>query len=312
MFKERFNTFKTQNPPLNDVLNFRDSKNLPTRQVKKCSINTNYKAKYGLKPLVEWEAYELIDNPGLIFIKNPFTVVGQKYWIVRSLRDYTKKPNKLNLDIHNFIPPNEDFWSYGQKDFGVINKLRWATLGYHHNWDTKVYSEASKSEFSSDLAGLSGHVAEALNFRGFNAEAAIVNFYHMNSRLSGHTDHSEQFLEAPLFSFSFGQTAIFLIGGESIDVKPTALFIENGDIVVMSKDSRLCYHGVPKIIHARVNLVTNNNDFELFNENEFDCDTLRYCADDRFWVPFQKYIDSSRININVRQVLKSTQTLLDF
>ena len=26
-------------------------------------------------------------------------------------------------------------------DSFILQKLRWATLGYHHNWDTKVYPE---------------------------------------------------------------------------------------------------------------------------------------------------------------------------
>lgn len=44
-------------------------------------------------------------------------------------------------------------------------------------------------------------IGSNLGFKNFEAEAAIVNYYHMDSTLSGHTDHSEQNLEAPLFSF---------------------------------------------------------------------------------------------------------------
>ncbi|KAK4886857.1 hypothetical protein RN001_003128 [Aquatica leii] len=309
MFREDFNSYKSQNPPLSKVLNFNDCKHLLTKQVKEVKVKMNAKAKFGLKPSKDWKVYELNNNSGLIFIKNPFTVTGQRYWIIRSLRDYTNKPNKLNLDIHNIIPQNEEFWTFSQKDINVMNKLRWATLGYHHNWDTKVYSETSKSDFPLDLASLSQYVADVLNFSEFRAEAAIVNFYHMNSRLSGHTDHSEQFLEAPLFSFSFGQTAIFLIGGATIDTKPTALFIESGDIIVMSKESRLCYHGVPKILHAEVNLLTNDN--EEINGEELNCDTLEDCNDSIYWTTFQKYINNCRININVRQVLRPINSILD-
>lgn len=122
---------------------------------------------------------------------------------MRCLRDYTKRPNKLNLDVHNTVPLTQDWWEMCQdnKNEDIINKLRWATLGYHHNWDTKIYSEDLKDTFPSDLAGLSKYFANALGYKDFNAEAAIVNYYHMDSTLSGHTDHSEQYLEAPLFSF---------------------------------------------------------------------------------------------------------------
>jgi alkylated DNA repair protein alkB family protein 1 len=91
-------------------------------------------------------------------------------------------------------------------------------------------------------------ILRRLGFTSFIPEAAIVNYYHLDSTLSGHTDHSEEDLSAPLISISFGQSAIFLIGGQSKQVKPVPLLIRSGDVVIMSGASRLCYHGVPKII----------------------------------------------------------------
>lgn len=67
----------------------------------------------------------------------------------------------------------------------------------------QIYSESSKDVFPADLTELCQYVASAIGFKDFNAEAAIVNFYHMDSTLSGHTDHSEDNLEAPLFSFRY-------------------------------------------------------------------------------------------------------------
>ncbi|PSN35234.1 Nucleic acid dioxygenase ALKBH1 [Blattella germanica] len=195
----------------------------------------------------------------------------------------------------------------------------------------QVYSEDMHAPFPEDLAKLCGFVARVLGFGDFSAEAAIVNFYHMDSTLSGHTDHSEVDKEAPLFSFrlvpitsltylnsysiliimkkifafsvlidctghhedathivtvvllSFGQSAIFLLGGESLEEKPTAMLIRSGDIMVMSGESRLCYHGVPRIIQA----------------DEFPWSE----CNDKTWEPFESYLSSSRINMNVRQVL---------
>ena len=48
--------------------------------------------------------------------------------------------------------------------------------------------------------------------------------------------------------YSFGCTAVFLMGGTTKDVKPTAVYVRSGDIVVMSGASRLSYHAVPRII----------------------------------------------------------------
>ncbi|KAF5302789.1 hypothetical protein FQA39_LY01969 [Lamprigera yunnana] len=313
MFREDFNKFKGQNPLLSDVLRFDQDQHENEKVVQKIEIgNVNFMGEFGLRHPKEWKVYQLAENPGLMFIKNPFTPIGQRYWIRRCLKDFTKKPNKLNLDIHNIIPCNEEWWTFSQKNNSVLNKLRWATLGYHHNWDTKVYSEDSKGDFPLDLACLTKYVADLLNFEGFNAEAAIVNFYHMNSRLSGHTDHSEQYLEAPLFSFSFGQSAIFLIGGLTLDVKPTALLLDSGDIVVMSKESRLCYHGVPKILQSNAAPWNSKNVDENLDITKLECDILQICKDEQNWMPFENYVNNSRINVNVRQVLREGCRSLNF
>lgn len=65
----------------------------------------------------------------------------------------------------------------------------------------QVYTEQNRSPFPEDLAELSDVLAKYLGYSNFKAEAAIVNYYHMKSTLSAHTDHSEVNLEAPLFSF---------------------------------------------------------------------------------------------------------------
>jgi alkylated DNA repair protein alkB family protein 1 len=80
-----------------------------------------------------------------------------------------------------------------------------------------------------------------IGFEGFKPEAGIINYYHLNSTLSGHQDHSEENLNAPLFSVSYGNSALFLIGGTSKDVKPKAIGLRSGDVVVMSGESRLAY-----------------------------------------------------------------------
>ena len=120
----------------------------------------------------------------------------------------------------------------------------------------------------------------------FHAEAGIVNYYHMDSTLSGHTDHSEKDLSHPLLSLSFGQSAIFLIGGPTKQVRPKALLLNSGDIVIMSGQSRLAYHGVPKILsHFRGGVHSQSFDsqsgvprcltkqvFETYLESQSSCD----------------------------------------
>jgi alkylated DNA repair protein alkB family protein 1 len=119
-----------------------------------------------------------------------------------------------------------------------------------------------------------------------------VNFYHMDSSIGGHTDHSEFDLSAPLLSFrcsyvltklsivyfhgdvfcSFGQDAIFLLGKESRTIRPVAIRVGSGDVMIMAGPSRLSYHAVPRILR----------------DSEFKCNIfvqdgqgLYFCEDNR-------------------------------
>lgn len=73
-------------------------------------IDKQCKHELGLKLVKDWKVFEFLDIPGLIFIKNPFTTDGQRYWIIKCLKEYTRKPYKLNLDAHNILNDNEDWW----------------------------------------------------------------------------------------------------------------------------------------------------------------------------------------------------------
>ena len=65
----------------------------------------------------------------------------------------------------------------------------------------QVYSEDNRGEFPSNLSKLSKVISEYVGYKNFTPEAAIVNYYNMDSTLGGHTDHSEKNCQAPLFSF---------------------------------------------------------------------------------------------------------------
>lgn len=305
-------------------------------EIMKITSNEHY---FGVSPPSTWKVYNLLSNPGLLFIQNPFTNHGQRYWIARCLRDYPKAPQVNNLKNIKSISSEavDDWWkclqnlpkTKSKEREKLKNSMRWATLGYHHDWDSKVYTETKKHKFPDDLNRLSQYFARVLKLdECYCAEAAIVNFYPFGTTLAGHTDHSEQNLDAPLFSYSFGQTAIFLIGGRTKDVKPTAVFLKSGDIAVMSRDSRLCYHAVPKIMPATIEPwkylrnedINDNNDDKILNKkrkimpnndsSQIDVELWEHVSDSMFWEEFNDYVQDCRININVRQVLKNGQKTL--
>ncbi|ALC49712.1 AlkB [Drosophila busckii] len=288
-----------------------------------CELNKNKAAELalpvGLKPTHAWQCYTLMQHPGLIVIRNPFMALGQRYWMSRCLRDYPQKPNISNLDANPAMADfSTDWWMELQRSTDkqakqrIKTSMRWTTLGYHHNWDTKVYDEAMHNKFPDDLKALCQFFSLAIGFANYEPQAAIVNYYPIGTTLSGHTDHSELNLKAPLFSFSFGQAAIFLIGGTTVDEKPSALFLRSGDVLVMSEQSRLCYHAVPRILPTDLKpwndcLPPTKDDDKAVGH----CmDTVLYSNvyDDQFWLPFEDYITDSRINVNVRQVLEFGKT----
>ena len=43
---------------------------------------------------------------------------------------------------------------------------------------------------------------------------------------------------------------MFLTGGQTRQERPLAMLLNSGDIIVMSKESRLAYHAVPKVIQS--------------------------------------------------------------
>ena len=111
-----------------------------------------------------------------------------------------------------------------QQESKICDKLRWATLGFHHDWDTKIYTE--HGDFPSDLSELCKDILSEIPkiySEDYKSEAAIINYYPMDSTLSGHVDFSEPNKTAPLISISFGQSAIFLIGGPSKNIEPSGV-----------------------------------------------------------------------------------------
>ena len=110
------------------------------------------------------------------------------------------------------------------------------------------------------------------------AEAVILNYYHLKSTLCAHTDYSEvDALDHPLLSLSFGNAAVFLIGGEQkSSCVPTPILLRSGDALLMTGPSRLYYHAVPRIL-------LDPFVSEIFTEH---------------------YISEKRLNINVRQVYR--------
>ncbi|CAF0936327.1 unnamed protein product [Adineta steineri] len=239
------------------------------------TVSIDLDPSLGLQPISNWSLYSCKFCDGLYFLSNPFTSTGQRQWIDRCINIYARQTKTSVGDNSN----NEN-----------LSRIRWATLGYHYDWTNKVYKQDDHTKVPDELAQLCKIIMRVISSSAgcsmMNAEAAIVNYYHMNSTLCAHTDHSEyDALTKPLISLSFGNAAVFLIGGQTkTECKPSPILLRSGDIILMTGSSRLCFHAVPRILSDPL---LNDILYKNIDDNDEVC-----------W----SYIHDKRINVNVRQV----------
>lgn len=194
----------------------------------------------------------------------------------------------------------------------------------------------------SGLSTLSSTFAALTNEGPFNPQASIVNFYNSKSLMGGHQDDLEFTFDKvrtstnikfqrdiskinltleslkyectqPVISLSMGLPAIFLLGGNTKDETPTPILVRSGDVMIMSGDSRLRFHGMCKI------LTNEGSDFTLP-----EVDEGLVCSEDEQITHFEvggdfiepeeeekekveEFLKTHRINVNVRQVLPDGQ-----
>nr|XP_040055569.1 nucleic acid dioxygenase ALKBH1 isoform X2 [Gasterosteus aculeatus aculeatus] len=311
-FRKIFKFYKRRNPPpdLSNVIDF--SRSAPSDQVVPAildvgGVSDGEAARVGLQPVRDWRAFGLHGYPGFTFISNPFLRGSKPFWVTQCLKVYPQKPNVCNLDMHMSPSDTEDIWDKSVLSLSgspcgktqaktLLEKLRWVTLGYHYNWDTKTYSANHYTPFPADLHSLAFHVASACGSPGFNAQAGILNYYGCDSSLGIHVDESELAHSRPLLSFSFGRSAIFLLGGSRRQDPPTAMYVHCGDVMVMSGPSRLFYHAVPRIVAPPQ------------GRPVFEAESCSPASSERDWAACCRYMQGSRVNVTVRQVLGPGQS----
>ncbi|TDL27432.1 hypothetical protein BD410DRAFT_782516 [Rickenella mellea] len=198
----------------------------------------------------------------------------------------------------------------------LLYKLRWANIGWYYHWGSKQY------DFKRDKVGVDGIVSQIckrivrqINWADvfashdtkphqdesdwgpggpeweswdatYEPDAGIVNYYQLKDTLMGHVDRSEVCATSPLVSLSLGNAAIFLVGGLSRDVEPVPILLRSGDALVMAGPGcRRAYHGVPRILEGTVPPHLQSSGSEQDG-----------------WEHLAEYLQTSRINVNVRQV----------
>jgi DNA oxidative demethylase len=94
-------------------------------------------------------------------------------------------------------------------------------------------------------------------------EACLVNYYRAGARMGLHQDSDEEEFAAPVVSVSLGDTAVFRIGGPQRGGPTKSLRLASGDVLVMGGNSRLCYHGIDRIIPGTSRLLDEGGRINL-------------------------------------------------
>jgi alkylated DNA repair protein (DNA oxidative demethylase) len=86
-------------------------------------------------------------------------------------------------------------------------------------------------------------------------ECCLVNLYRPGARMGLHQDRDELALEVPVLSVSLGDTALFRVGGLERRGPTASLRLASGDVVLLAGRSRLCFHGIDRILPGTSGLV---------------------------------------------------------
>ncbi|KAL2484446.1 Alpha-ketoglutarate-dependent dioxygenase alkB [Abeliophyllum distichum] len=280
--------------------------------------------------------FGLVSRPGFYFIPAALSVEEQCHWIRESLTTFPQPPNRTNhnaiygpvqdlflaakegkvLVEEDKLPENVDsevnldqsnvnarHWNFVKLNeyccrdacksvsaSALLRKLRWSTLGLQFDWSKRSYNVALPHKMIPEkLCMLAKRMAAPAMPCGeeFHPEAAIVNYFGLGDMLGGHLDDMEKDWSKPIVSISLGCKAIFLLGGKSREQTPVAMFLRSGDVMLMAGEARECFHGVPRIFTDPENTEITPLESQFSDEDH---------------TSFLDYIQTSRININIRQV----------
>ncbi|WP_427453192.1 alpha-ketoglutarate-dependent dioxygenase AlkB family protein [Litorimonas sp. WD9-15] len=94
-------------------------------------------------------------------------------------------------------------------------------------------------------------------------EACLINWYKDGAKMGLHVDRDELAVNAPVVSISLGDPAMFRIGGPKRGGKTQGVKLLSGDVVVLAKEARRCYHGISKVDYGQSALVPKGGRINL-------------------------------------------------
>jgi alkylated DNA repair protein alkB homolog 1 len=186
----------------------------------------------------------------------------------------------------------------------VLSKLHWGAAGYHYDWTARKYYPQDYSPVPQRLAALGQQCAEACG-ETLEAEAVIVNFYKKSSTMGGHQDDVEDTMAHPVVSLSLGSDCVFLKGTCTKEDAPLEVLLRSGDLAVLCGNSRLSYHGVAKVLPRAFAISDQEMEALVAKKMKEEHGKEGNHTADEWWDELRavkRYLETHRININIRQV----------
>ncbi len=78
-------------------------------------------------------------------------------------------------------------------------------------------------------------------------DSCLINYYGEGASMGLHQDRDEAETHWPVVSVSLGDEALFRLGGLRRRDPTKSIWLQSGDVVVLSGASRLAYHGIDRI-----------------------------------------------------------------
>ena len=147
--------------------------------------------------------------------------------------------------FRNQVTPGGRAMSVASTNCGAVG---WVSdrSGYRY-CETDPLSGAAWPPIPEAWLELSRACALEAGFRGFEADACLVNRYDVGARMGLHQDKDEKDFSQPIVSVSLGASAVFLWGGATRSERPVKVDLHHGDVVVWGGAARLRFHGVAPI-----------------------------------------------------------------
>lgn len=95
-------------------------------------------------------------------------------------------------------------------------------------------------------------------------ECCLINLYRgEKARMGLHRDADEEIFDAPVLSFSLGDSATFRLGGTTRRGPTRSVTLHSGTALVLGGESRMAYHGISKVMAGTSRLLTGGGRLNL-------------------------------------------------